>query len=146
MKLSNGDVHGALLAMNHVCGGGNRLPTLPALRAFRIKGALAQAWEGVDEIRVQMCKDQGKMNEAGNAYVFETADAAEAFNAAWKEVCAEPRELELETLTLAEIEAGHFRHPETGKKEPGLDISPDQLGLLVRIGIVTEPPKAEPAD
>lgn len=138
MKLTNADVNAALAAMTQVCGGGNRLATLPALRAARIKAALAKAWEPCEEHRVQLCQDHGKLDESGTAYVFESAAARRAFEAGWQEVLGEQREIEVETLTLAEVEAGHYR-TEGGKKESGLDLSPDHLGVLVRVGIVTAP-------
>lgn len=138
MKLTNEDVRAALEAMAQVCGGGNRLPTLAALRAFRIKATLAKAWESCDELRLQLCRDHGKPNEDGSRYVFDSAEGRAAFDDGWKKLCAEERELDLETLALAEIEAGHYRG-ETGKKESGLDLTADALGTLVRVGIVTVP-------
>lgn len=142
MKITNADVQLALVAMTQLCGGGNRLPTLPALRASRIKAGLEAAWKSCDEHRIQLCKDHGKLDDAGTAYVFESAEARRAFDDSWKQLCAEERDLELETLTQTEIDAGWYRNPETGKKEPGLDLSPDQLGVLVRVGIVTQPAEA----
>lgn len=136
MKITNADVNACLADMTHVTTGGNRLDSLPALRAVRIREALAAAWKSVDEHRLQLAQDHGKLNELGTHYVFETGPAVTAYNDGWEKALAEVRDIEIETLTLAEVQAGWFRTPE-GKRER-FDISPDSLARLIRVGIVTE--------
>lgn len=139
MKFTNADVIGALRVMTHLCGGGNRLETLPALRASRIRDALARAAEPVEELRMRLISDRGgQLNEAMGRYEFTDPAADAEVNRLYLEGLREERDLELEALTLQEVEAGHYRDPATGKKEKGLDLSPDQIGLLVRLGIVIE--------
>lgn len=146
-KLKNADVTNALEAMKLVCGGGNRLPTLAALKASRIKAALAKAWEAPDQHRLQLCKDHGRLE--GSAYVFETPEAQEAFSSGWRELLEAPAEVELETLTEGEVEAGWYRNPNTKEREDQLDVAPDTLGLLAHLGIITpsqngNTPKGDP--
>ena len=139
--LKNEDVQRALLAMARLVGGGNRLATLPGLRAARTRTTLAKAWEPVEERRLQLLKDHGKPARGGKAYDFDTPEARKAWADGWKEACEEERTLELEPLTLAEVGAGYYRDPETGQKEPGLDLSPEDLGILVELGLVQVMPE-----
>lgn len=137
MKITNADINAALAAMVHICCTGNRLDSLVAVRAYRIKEGLAKAWESVDAVRLQLCKDHGEIEGEGSVYLFRTAAALAAFDAAWNQLQAEERELELETITPAEIEAGWFRTAE-GKKEK-FDLSPQHRGILTKVGIIAEP-------
>lgn len=138
MKITNADVQGALGHLVHICCTGNRLDSIPSARAYRIKETLGKAWESADHVRLQLCKDHGQLNEDGTQYVFPTAPARDAFQKGWGDILKEERELEIETLTEAEIDAGWFRTPD-GKREK-FDLSPEARGFLKRVGILTEAP------
>lgn len=141
MRITNGDIQDALAAMVHVCCTGNRMDSLASARAYRIKEGLAKAFESVEVERIRLCEDHGELGEQGAVYEFKKPGAAQAFDAAWRRLLAEPREVELETLTPAEIDAGWFRTAD-GKKEK-FDLSPQHRGILTRIGIIAEPKAAE---
>lgn len=146
MKLTNKELNDALAAMACVCGAdrrdgaGNRLDSLPAARAYRIKQALTAAWDEVDAVREQLCRDHGRPSEDGSSYILE-GPGRKAFTDAWSKLLDEGRELELPaTLTPAEIDGGWYRTPE-GKREK-FDLSAEHRGLLTRLGIIGEPQEA----
>lgn len=139
MKLTNGSILNLANDMVHLCGGGNRLATLAALRAARIRDVLVGESTKLEEHRQQWIKERnGQMDLAGQRFVFATPQLGDEVNQMWDEALTEERELAVETLTMAEVEAGYFRARD-GRKEPALDLSPDQLGRLVRLGIVVVP-------
>lgn len=147
LKITNTVLSLLLADMSHVCGadsrqGGNRLDSLPAARAYRIKDFFDDAWKSCEKVRVQLCQDHGTLKEDLSGYVFETPSAARAFNQGWTSLLAEEREFELPaTLTEAEIDAGWFRAPD-GKREK-FDISAEQRGRLKKFGIIAEPTETE---
>jgi len=134
LTLKNGDLKAALDALETLCTGVNRLPTLAALRASRTFRALGGAWATVDGLRNQLIKDHGEEKD-GTFSVAPGSPGMAAFMAAWIEALGAESEVEVETLTVADIEAGWSR--EDGKKGP-LDISPAELGNLRAVGILVE--------
>ena len=64
LTLKNGDLKAALDALETLCTGVNRLPTLAALRASRTFRALGGAWATVDGLRNQLIKDHGALFSA----------------------------------------------------------------------------------
>lgn len=138
--MKGGDVKLALDAMDQLCGGGNRLPTLTALRASRIKTALAKAWAPLEERRMQLCKDHGTLEPGAKTFSFPSKEGQEAFVAGWNELATADVEVELEALTPADLEGGYFRDPNTGKREDGLDLAPEVFGVLERLEILSALP------
>lgn len=152
MTFRNGDLKAGLDAMEALCTGANRLPILAALRADRTYRRLREAWAPIGEKLNQLILDHGepvkddKGADTGQVSVTPSmAGWAEYVSARAAAYVAET-EVEVETLTVADIEAGWARDPETGKKGP-LDIAPASIGHLIVLGIIVDPdaPKAEQA-
>lgn len=139
LTLRNADLKAAHDAMETLCTGTNRLPTLAALRADRTLRRLREAWAPIATIHQTLVKDNGEEKDG----MLRVTDAnMPTFLTAWSEALSVETEVEVDTLTVADIEAGWSR--EDGKKGP-LDISPADLGNLIVLGIIVEPKAQEAA-
>ena len=136
MKLTNAQVKAALDCMGVLCGENNRLPVVAALKADRTLRALSAAWEPCEAIRKQLVQDHGEDHEGGKR-VMPGMAGWPAFVEAYNEMAAQEADVAVEPITVADVEKGYSRDPETGKKD-ALDISPAHLGALVEIGIIEE--------
>ncbi|MCR4375330.1 MAG: hypothetical protein NUW22_10815 [Acidobacteria bacterium] len=146
MKLKNGDLKAGLDAMEALCTGANRLPILAALRADRTYRRLREAWAPVAEKLNQLILDHGepqkdeKGADTGQVSINPSMAGWAEYVAARADAFMAESEVNVETLTLADIEAGWSK--EDGKKGP-LDIAPASIGHLIVLGIVVDPAATE---
>ena len=141
---SNGQVFAALQAMADVCTPGNRYPVVTSVRAHRNQRKVAEAWADPEKVRLELIVEHGEKRPDGSIRVLSGMDGNAAFADAFNELCAmHGQAVELEILSLAEIEKGYTKDPNTGAKEE-LGIAPDSIGTLMDLGVVTEDGKPLP--
>lgn len=133
MKLTNGQVQAGLDALTILCNDPNRLPTLAAVRAGRAVRKLREAAEPVEAVRVRLVEEHGEKTEDGMRVPEKNYPA---FLPAYGELMAEEVDLDIQPITLKDVEAG-WSKGEDGMRV-GLEISPTQLSVLVDVGLVVE--------
>ena len=138
---TNGQIKNALDAITEVCAPENRFPIVTSIRAYRNHKRLAEAWESADQERSALIREHG-VEKDGTFHVLPDSDGYPAFVEGYTEIIQmNGQALELEILSLAEIEKGYVRDPETGRKTD-LGVSPGAIGVLMELNVVTEDGKA----
>ena len=131
---TNNELKAALDAMAEVCAPENRFPVVTSIRAYRNHKRLAEAWEPAEQVRNTLIQEYGeKVGDAGSWRITDP-DGLAAFAELMQ---ANGVAVELEVLSLAEVEKGYVKDPATGTKEP-LGISPSAIGVLMDLHVLTE--------
>lgn len=136
-------------AVDQLCKGGNRLPALASLAMDRNRRKVVAAWQPFETIRERLVQEHGEPKSDGGFNVLPGMKGWAAFAKEYERLALAEFKLEgeLEVVSLKDIEAG-FSRDDSGRRQP-LDISPEELGLLVAAGMIESPsatkPKALPA-
>lgn len=147
MKLRNAQIKDALDCMSQLCGGTdttgkvhlplNRLPIVASLKAARTRKSLAEAWEICEEERHKLIDEYGVETGDGKRTIPPETDAWNSFWKAYSSLLEDESEINVEPITLEDLENGYYRDPESGHKD-SLDISPVEIGVLIDTHIVLE--------
>ncbi len=138
---TNGQVKNALDAMTEVCAPENRFPIVTSVRVYRNRRRLVEAWEPAEQVRNALIREHGVETDGGFS-VPANSEGYDAFIQGFTELVEmNGATVELEILSLAEIEKGYVKDPETGQKS-SLGVSPAVIGLLMELELVTEDGRA----